>query len=512
MSLINMNRASNRELVKALQAKAQKVKKSSTTIKKGGSLTVRIQNICEQVQAKLGHYADQLELIDSVERLHSYIDSCIKNEIIAIDTETTGLDPITDKIVGACIYTRQEKPAYIPINHVSYITNNRLDNQLTEKEVANEFQRLVDANTKIIMFNAKFDIRVIRHQLGVYMTPSWCGFIAGKCLKNNELEGNLKYLWKKYCCPPDFNEPALTFDKMFEGLNFSLIPINTGYLYAAKDALMTLDIYDFQKPYLTEDDPKCIEHGLQKLAKLYNEIELPIIPIVADIEDTGVCIDTEYAKTLAVKYNKKLEEADQAFQKALLEYEDEINSFIATHPNCKIQIPLNIGSPAQLAELFYDILKVPVVSKKKPRGTGEEILEKMGHPLGKLILDYRGVAKLLNTYIEKLPNSLNKKTNRIHASFNQYGTDTGRFSSSDPNLQNIPSRNHDIRKMFKASEFADVEVNNNSLEFLIEDIVPTLNGEKLSQDLVIGDILICDDGKYKINDIKKEEEFIYITI
>ena len=511
MGLLDKTRPSNRELVKQLVNKTKQVKKAAPTTQRGGSLITRIKNICEQVQKRLGHYADQLELIQTPERLHEYIDVCIEKGIIAIDTETTGLDPITDKIVGACIYTYGQKPAYIPINHISYITNIRLDEQLTEQQVATEFQRLVDANTKIIMFNAKFDIRVIRHQLGVYMTPSWCGFIAGKCLKNNELEGNLKYLWKKYCSK-DKDEAHFTFDKMFDGLRFDLIPISTAYLYAAKDALMTLDIYDFQSPYLTEDNEKCIQCGFQKLAKLYREIELPIIPIVADIEDTGVAIDVDYANSLSVKYNEKLKEAEEAFQKELSNYQDQINSYINTHPQTKLENPINIASPTQLAELFYDVLQQPSVSKKSPRGTGEEVLEKMGHPLGKLILDYRGVAKLLNTYIDKMPKILNKKTKRIHCSFNQYGTDTGRFSSSDPNLQNIPSHNKDIRKMFKASEFTNVEAKDNILEFLIEDIVPTLSGEKDSQDLIVGDILICDDGNHEIKNIQKEEEFIYITI
>lgn len=511
MSLLNMNRASNRELVKQLVAKTKKVKKSETVTQRGGSLITKIKNICDLVQKRLGHYEHELQLIQNTEDLKLYINASIKNGIIAIDTETTGLDPITDQIVGACIYTYGQKPAYIPINHISYITNARLSDQLTEQQVAVEFQRLVDADVKIIMFNAKFDIRVIRHQLGVYMTPAWCGFIAGKCLKNNELEGNLKYLWKKYCSP-DKEAEHFTFDKMFEGVKFNLIPISTAYLYAAKDALMTLDIYDFQKPFLTEDDPKCIECGFQKLAKLYNEIELPIIPIVADIEDCGVAIDVPYCNELSQKYNEKLKIAEQAFHAELQNYKDQITSYVNTHPQTKLEDPINIASPTQLAELFYDVLQIPAVSRKSPRGTGEEILEKMGHPLGKLILDYRGVAKLLNTYIDKMPNILNAKTGRIHCSFNQYGTDTGRFSSNNPNLQNIPSHNKDIRPMFIGALHKTINEENNSFTFIMEDLVPTVNGEKNSQDLQVGDSLICNDGIKQIKDIKLNGLFISVTI
>lgn len=425
--LFDIKKVATREQYENLVAKSQKLQKTKSTTQKGGSLIVKIKNICDQVQQRLGHYAQELQLIQTEEDLVRYIDKCIENGKIAIDTETTGLDAFTDKIVGVCIYTYNQKAAYIPINHISYITNFRIAEQLTEQQVAQQLQRLVEAKTEIIMFNAKFDVRVIRQQLNVYLTPNWCGFIAAKCLKNNETEGNLKYLWKKYCSP-DKEAEHFTFDKMFDGIRFDMIPLNTAYLYAAKDALMTMELYDFQKPYLTETDPKCIDLGFQKLAKLYNEIELPIIPIVADIEDTGVALDVEYCKQLSEKYNIKLQEAEEKFHKELENYKDQLTSYINTHPQTKLEDPINIASPTQLAELFYDVLKQPSVSKKSPRGTGEEILEKMGHPLGKLILDYRGVAKLLNTYIDKMPAIVNKKTGRIHCSFNQYGTDTGRFS------------------------------------------------------------------------------------
>ena len=112
----------------------------------------------------------------------------------------------------------------------------------------------------------------------------------------------------------------------------------------------------------------------------------------------------------------------------------------------KLSDPISINSPTQLATLLYDIIKVNSVDKKKPRGTGEEILVKIDIPLCKAILNYRGIAKLLSTYIDKMPEVLNTNTGRIHCSFNQIGADTGRFSSSEPNMQNIPSHNTDIRK------------------------------------------------------------------
>ena len=510
--LLDLKEINNKALAKQLAEKANKREKATPQLKKGGDIATRIKNICVMVQNKLGHYRDVLEVISTKERLHEYITSAIEKGIISIDTETTGLDPITDKIVGACIYTRGEKPAYIPINHIALISKQRVEGQLTEEQVREEFQRLVDANTKCIFFNAKFDIRVMRHQLGVYITPAHCGFIAAKCLKNNEPEANLKYLWKKYCCPPDFDEPALTFDKMFEGLNFALIPIDTGYLYAAKDALMTLELYDFQMQYLDENNPKCQECNLQKVAKLYREIELPIINITADIEDVGVTIDTEYGKKLSEQYNEKLKEAEQAFYNELDNYKEQLDSYLQEHPKSKIETPMNINSPDQVAELFYDVLKQPVVKKKEPRGTGKDILKAMGHPLGKLILDYKEIAKLLSTYIDKLPEQINKKTGRIHCSFNQYGTDTGRYSSNNPNLQNIPSHNKDIRPMFIGAREKDIQSNESVLKLLYDDIVPTLNGEVDSQDLTEGTVLICKEGNIEIESVNIQEPLIYVKI
>ena len=164
--------------------------------------------------------------------------------------------------------------------------------------------------------------------------------------------------------------------------------------------------------------------------------------------------------------------------------------------------------------MFYDVLQVPAVSRKTPRGTGEEILEKMGHPLGKLILEYRGIAKLLNTYIDKMPEILNKKTGRIHCSYNSYGADTGRFSSNSPNLQNIPSRGEggEIRKIFVATKEIKEDIKDNKLDLLIQDEVQTLTGWKNVEELTVNDIIICDDGNHKINNVQINGKQVLIEI
>ena len=379
--------------------------------------------------------------------------------------------------------------------------------------MAEQFNRLKAANTDIIFFNAKFDIRVMRHQLGIDLSPAWDGFVAAKVLKENEEEANLKYLWKKYCSPNKDSE-HFTFDKLFKGYTFNIFPISTAYLYAAMDAKMTWELYEFQKPYLTPTDQKCIDCDFTRLAYVYHQIELPIISVVADIEDNGVGLDSAYCEVLKEKYHAIESDKLSAFYDILQEYQSKIDEYKLSHPNSKITSPLNIASPVQLAELFYDILQIPPVSKKEPRGTGEDILkliaQKYDNPLCKAILEYRAVGKLLSTYIDKLPEIRNKKTNKVHCSFLQMGTDTGRFSSSSPNLQNIPSHNKHIRPMFIPRDSVVLSFDS-MLRLFLSDEILTKFGYKVASVLSIGDIIVTDDGaELEVSSIKLHDIFIDI--
>lgn len=632
-SLADLRRKSLKNHVSSVIEKSKKLNKAKTTTKKGTDSYTRLKNLCEMVEQKLAHLKDSFECIIDENRLKEYIDKAIENGYISIDTETTGLDPITDEIVGGCIYTPGEKAAYIPINHISAITRTRLQNQLTNEQVGNQFKRLKENNIKIIYFNAKFDIRVMRHQLGVDLPCYWDGFIAAKVLKENEEEANLKYLWKKYCSP-DKEAPHFTFDKLFKDVKFNLVPMKTATLYAANDAIITWELYKFQEQYLDENNKLCQDCGFTKLAKLYKEIELPIIPLIADIEDNGISLDLEYSKKLSIKYHNLLDKSLAKFHNTLKDYEDKIQQYRNTHPYTKLGNPINIASPTQLAELFYDVLQIESVSRKQPRGTGSDILEKINHPLCANILEYRGYAKLLSTYIDKMPAILNSKTHKIHCNFHQYGADcvtgdtiipniefpaytikeicetnikemqdgiyyplkitifnrygelentsncvkysnepviklsfedgsnitgtykhgilmednifkelkyikegefvinpfgskikvikkefskedvydfkvpcthsftsnnvishnTGRFSSSDPNMQNIPSHNKDIRRMFTGSNDIKLEFEN-ILNLLPFDEIKTNSGFKKVKDLILDDIIICDNNK-----------------
>nr|DAG18799.1 MAG TPA: DNA polymerase [Caudoviricetes sp.] len=442
-------RAGDSAIAKKAKSKARK---STVTVKGGGGIFERINTIRAVVLKNLGKYQDEYIVIQDEDTLDKYISSCIVNNVISIDTETTGLDPIADEIVGICIYTPGEKAAYIPLNHISFVTNMKVENQLPVHFVREQFQRIADAAIDIIMFNACFDARFMKNQVGVRLKCTWDCYLAARLLNENEGAGNngLKALYNKYVL--DGKGDAFKFDDLFKGISFAYVPISVGYLYAAHDAIITYEYYLFQKPFLTYDDSVCIKHGLVDVAHVFHEIEMPCIEVVADMEDTGVAFDFDYAKELSEKYHAELENKIKDFYELCNMYSDDIAQYRANNPNCKLSDPINIDSPTQLAILLYDIIGVDPVDNNSPRGTAEDILLKMKLPICDAVLAYRGVNKLINTYIDKLPGCANPKDNRIHCKFNQYGADTGRFSSTDPNLQNIPSHNKDIRKMFKATD------------------------------------------------------------
>ena len=451
MALFEVPKRAGKSQDKAVAGKSKTRTKAPTTVKNG--LLGQISQITATVEKYLGKYKDDYEIITTTDKLNQYFCKCAENGIISIDTETTGLDPILDKIVGLCLYTPNHKAVYVPINHTSYVTGVRVDNQLTEKEVADELRWLmIRSHPKIIMFNAKFDIRVIRNQLGVYLDCDWDCYLASRLLNENEESNKLKKLHNKYVL--NGQGDAFAFDELFKGVPADKIPINTFYLYAAHDAIITYELYEYQRKFLyyEEDKPNEARNGMNGVSWVFFNIEMPCVKVVCDMEDNGVKFDFAYQQKLSEKYNTLLEEKTEQFYKLCDMYSEEILNYRKKNVNCKLDDPINIGSPTQIAILLYDILQIEPPDPKSPRGTGEAILQKIDNPIAKAILEFREMSKLVSTYIDKLPNCVNPKDGRIHCSFNQYGADTGRFSSSDPNLQNIPSHNKDIRKMFVASE------------------------------------------------------------
>ena len=454
MPLFDLPPRSNRESDIAIAKKAKKSKKTPATVRGGGGIASQIANIKAKVLKELGQFEDETLIIRDELELSTYITKAIANGEIAIDTETNGLDPLTDACVGVCLYTPKEKTVYIPINHVSYITMERVSNQLTEEVVAKYLRLLDEAKTRIIMFNAVFDIRVLKDQVGVKLSCYWDCKIASKLLNENEDygEGGLKPLYTKYVLGGIGD--AFDFDSLFKGIKCSLIPINVFALYAGHDPKITWGLYDWQKQFIYYE-PECSREdrdGMNGVSWVFFNIEMPIVDVIVEMEDTGVTLDVDYAEELRIKYTDLKERAQNNVYSIMSEYEDEIEKYRINHADCKLDNPINIGSPTQLSILFYDILGYTSPDKKSPRGTGKAIMKSWKTPLADAILEYKAVDKLLGTFIIKLPKDRNPNDGRVHGRYNQYGAKTGRFSSKDPNLQQIPSHNKDIRPMFVASE------------------------------------------------------------
>lgn len=424
-------------------------KQTTTTVKGGGSLLDKIKLVIMNVERFLGHLKDEHILIRNEEDLIRYMDKVLENGVISTDTETTGLNPMLDDIAGICIYTPGEKGAYIPINHIDYITQIKIKNQLSIDFIRNQFERIKDID--VIMFNANFDIRVLKHKIGwkdAYCT--WDCYIAAKLLNENEPSNALKKLHQKYVLKG--KEDAFKFDELFKDIPFTMIPLKTAVLYAGHDPVITYELYEYQKKYLREDNER---EDMRNLYWVFNNIEMPCIDAIVNMEDNGIKLDLEYQQKLSVKYHKLLDDKLKEIYTEIDKYKDKIDKYkkgnhkLYLHPDstvdknnikgyskvikeCKLDDPINISSPTQLAVLFYDILKVGEIDKKTPRGTGEDILKQLDIPLAKLILEYRGLEKLISTYIDKLPECVNPNDGRIHCTFNQYGAKTGRMSSSDP--------------------------------------------------------------------------------
>ena len=427
----------------------KKTKTVSQTLRsKNVSIEEKIRLITENVNRILGGYSSDTIVIKSREELTEYINKAIDNGIIAIDTETdNSLDPLTCKLMGACIYTPGLGNAYVPVNHVDLNTRERLGWQVTEQCIKEEFDRLHD--TKIIMHNGKFDYEVIKCTCNCNLSIYWDTMIASKVLDENEHSAGLK---QQYIDKIDDSIEKYSIDHLFD-IEYALVDPEVFALYAATDAYMTYKLYEWQ----------LIEYNKPEndgLLNLLMNVEMPVTKVAADMELTGICIDAGYSLRLSKKYHDKYDKLHAELLAELNKYKPQIDAWRLTPeanttksgktPNEKLEFPPNTSSPTQLAILLYDVLKTPAVSNKTPRGTGEDILKKINLPICDLILQERGLLKLINTYIDKLPECVSKKDNRLHCHFNQYGAGTGRFSSSDPNLQNIPSHNNEIRMMFTA--------------------------------------------------------------
>lgn len=462
----------------------------------------KIKTITENVYKILGKQKDNVQLITTEKELHDYIQKGLMFGRIAIDTETNNsLDPLTCKLMGLCLYVKGEKQVYVPVNHVDLNTRELLPDQLTEQQIGKELQWMVDNKNscKFIFHNYVFDYEVIKCTCGVMIPLDYDSIVAAQMIDENDRSG-LKYLYTKFIDP---SQEKYNIEHLFEGLEYAIFKPELFALYAATDAMMTDRLYEYQMEIFKKP-------GYAGVWDCTKNIEFPVEQAVAETELYGVAVDGEYAARLSAKYHKIAENVDQRLNVELTRIKPQIDAWkLTAEANQKpvkeggkvgkskaeqLSDPISITSPTQLSILFYDIFKVGVVDKDNPRGTGEEILNKIyaktKNPLCKVILEKRGVEKLISTYVDKIPAALNPKDNRVHARFKQLGAKTGRFASDNPNLQNIPAHAKDIRMMFRASvKEKDVEVENSCYEVSAVSEVLTNNGWKRAGELRRGDVL-----------------------
>ena len=490
---------------------AEKIVKSKTI-----GIDEKLKVVKDKVYSTLHKQLDNVIVIRDKQTLHNYLVKGLQFGRIAIDTETNNsLDPITCKLMGLCLYVKGEKQTYIPINHINKDTKERLEPQLTERDIHDELQWLIDnkGNTKFIYHNGKFDYQVLKQTCGVRVPVDWDTMIGARLLDENEKLVGLK---AQYVTKIDPEQSKYDIEELFEKLPYELVDPDLFALYAATDAMMTDKLYEWQMERFK--DP-----NLKNVLNLAYTVEMPVIIPIAEMELNGVSTDSNYQKLLSVKYHKLLDDVDNEISNELTQLKPQIMAWRQSEDANKkiigkggkegkskgeqLEESINLSSPTQLAILLYDVLKSPQISDKSPRGTGSDILEKMPFPICKLLIKRKELEKLITGFIDALPTYVNVD-GRIHCHFNQYGAATGRTSSSNPNLQQIPSHNKEIRMIFRASPVKmetrySINEEDNQFEVHFNEQVNTPYGYVAVSTLKIGDSIMVDNIPTNIINIQQ---------
>jgi len=342
-------------------------------------------------------------------------------DVISLDTETTSTNAIEAQLVGLSFAIEEKKAYYVPVPEQADEAQN----------IVKRFKAIYE-NPKTLKVgqNIKYDLEVLR-SYGVALQGPLFDTMVAHYLLQPELRHNMDFMAEVYLNYETVHIDALIGPKGKAQKNMRELAPSEVYNYACEDADITLQLKNVLQP-------KLVEAGVERL---FNEVEMPLIPVLAEMECNGVRIDTA-----------ALKETSQVFTERMLQLEQEIYQAAGK--------TFNVASPKQVGDILFSEMKIIDKPKKTKTGqyvTSEEVLQTLRskHPIVAHILDYRALKKLLGTYVDALPKLINPRTGHIHTSFNQAVTATGRLSSSDPNLQNIPVRGEDgkeIRKCFIPEE------------------------------------------------------------
>ena len=356
------------------------------------------------------------QLADSEVKRAEILQKLLSAKIVAIDTETTNTEPMKAELVGMSFSDAENRAYYVPVPS---------DEAEARKMVA-AFKPLFENEeiTKVGQ-NIKYDMIVLQQYGTEVRGPLFDTMLAHYVLQP-ELRHNMDYLAEIYLHYKTIHIDELIGPKGKNQKNMRDLPPSEVYKYACEDADVTLKLYHILKEELRK----------YQVEDLFYNIEMPLVPVLVNMESNGVLIDTEALKQTSTLFTKRMEDI-----------EHEIYALAGTE--------FNISSPKQVGDILFEKLHLMEKPKKTKTGqyvTNEEILQSLRnkHEIVGKILDYRGLKKLLGTYVDALPLLINPKTGRIHTSFNQAVTATGRLSSSDPNLQNIPIRDEDGKEIRKA--------------------------------------------------------------
>ena len=357
--------------------------------------------------------------IQTEAELERWIQKIQAAELTCVDTETTGLDVMRVDLVGISLAVEVGEACYIPLAHT---TN---EDQLDKGLVLSKLKPWLESEQHLKLGqNLKYDIHILRN-CGIQLR----GVAHDTLLQSYVLESHLSHDMDSLA-QRHLGEKTIAYEEVcgkgVHQITFDQVNLETATQYAAEDADITLRLHHAMYPAIAADE---------KLLTIYRDIEMPAMHALAVMERNGILIDSA-----------KLSSQGQLVGQRLMDLEKQIHELAGQ--------PFNIQSPKQIGEILFGKLELPIV-KKTPSGapsTDEEVLQKLAenYPLPARILDYRSLAKLQSTYIEKLPRMVNPKTGRVHTSYSQAVAVTGRLASSDPNLQNIPVRTEEGRKIREA--------------------------------------------------------------